>query len=454
MGSGSRRRAPSCQAGPVHDVDSALDLLRGRDLDSARQVTAAWHGLSGGDTRYRASQFDVQRYLWLILPKLVRTGETPDWRPVAEAFAAFFELTGEPRYAEICRGDRTERVLAAADDLDRCARLAIGAMDDSGVLPPDELDIAWLTEPGPYEAAAFDAIARALEAAIEDGQIPLATPTTDNLRLMLAVDLLNSPLADEGRRTVAQAMISERVRYWSRGTPSTALRELLVRTEPDVAAPPATGPPPGDALAPLRVLLAGCAADGARLTRAGYLPTELVARLVEVMPAARTYPGRGRGETHWPPVGQLRDLAHRCELVDVVAGRLRLTEVGEDALADDRALFGAICTRLVGTAEPPLRQQVIETVLMMLLMEDRVDRSAIDRRVGVVLGEYDWRQDDGTPLSHEEVVRLRVETLWDLRVLDALRSGDVERPVGLNDLGRRIALAALRARVMQGWWWG
>jgi len=443
----------------VHDVDSALDVLCGRDLASGRQVSEAWRGLSGGDARYQASQFDVQRYLWLILPRLVREGDPADWRPVADAFGAFFELTGEPRYAAICRGGWTERVLSVAADQDKCAELAITAMDDSGVLPPDELDIAWLSDPGPYEAAAFDAIARALESAIEDGQIPLANPATDTMRLVLAIDLLNSRLADEGRRTVAQAMVSERIRYWSRETPSAALRELLVRTEPDVASSPTTdddrAPDRATALAPLRLLLENCTEDGARLTRSGYLPTDLVAQLVEAMPSARTFPGSGRSESHWPPVGQLRDLAYRCDLVDVVNGRLRLTLDGEDALQDDDTLFGAVSGQLIGSAEPTYCQQVLETVLMMMLLEDRIDRSAIDRRLAVVLDEYGWRQDGGhTPLPHEEILRLRVGALWDLRVLDAMVAADVERPVGLNAFGGELALAAMRGRVMQGWWWG
>jgi len=392
----------------------------------------------------------VQRYLWLILPRMVRAGDPADWRPVAAAFAEFFDLTGEPRYAAICRGIWTERVLSAAVDRERCAELAINAMDDSGVLPPEELDIAWLPEPGPYEAAAFDAIARALEAAIADGQIPLATPATDTLRLVLALDLLGSRIADDGTRTVAQAMIAERMRRWSKQTPSSALREQLVRTEPDVATPPRTDLDTSAAFAPLRLLLESCAGPGAKLTKAGYLPTDLVARLVEAMPCARTFPGSGRSETHWPPVGQLRDLAYRCELVDPEDGRLRLTYIGEEALEDDQALFDAVCTMFVGNADPPHRQHVLETVLTMLLLENRVDRAAIDRRLSVVLDEHDVVP----PPSREDVVRLRVETLWDLRVVDALVADDVERPVGLNEIGRELAVAALRARVMQGWWWG
>lgn len=450
----SRRRGAACQAEPVHDVDSALDLLCDRDLASGRRVSEAWRGLSGGDARYRASQFDVQRYLWLVLPRLVRAGDPVDWRPVVEAFAAFFELTGEPRYAEICRGSWTERVLSVAEDQDRCAELAISAMDDSGVLPPDELDIAWLSEPGPYEAAAFDAIARALEAAIEDGQIPLATPATDTMRLVLAVDLLNSKLADEGRRTVAQAMTSERIRYWARQTPSTALRELLVRTEPDIATLPRRDLELETPLAPLRLLLEGCVNRGARLTRAGYLPTDLVARLVEALPRGRAWPGGGRSETHWPPVGQLRDLAQRCDLIEVDGARLRLTYLGEDALVDDLTLFGAVVNRLIGTAEPAHRQQVLETAFMMMLLEDRVDRGALDRRVAVVLDEYDWRPGAGDAPPSDEVMALRVEALWDLRVLGALASDESERPIGVNEFGRELVLAAMRARVMQGWWWG
>jgi hypothetical protein len=433
----------------VHDVDSALDLLCDRDLASGRQVSEAWRGLSGGDARYRASQFDVQRYLWLVLPRLVRAGDPVDWRPVVEAFAAFFELTGEPRYAAICRGGWTERVLSAAEDQDRCAELAIAAMDDSGVLPPEELDIAWLSEPGPYEAAAFDAIARALEAAIEDGQIPLATTATDTMRLVLAVDLLNSRLADEGSRTVAQAMLSERIRYWSRQTPGFALRELLVRTEPDIAAPPRDDLQPATPLAPLRLLLEACADRGAKLTRAGYLPTELVARLVEAMPQGRTWPGRGRSETSWPAVTRLRELAQRCELVDVDAGRLRLTYFGEDAIEDDVTLFGAVGERLIGSADPVSHQRALETVLTMMLLEDRIDHAALDRRVALVLTEH-----SGEDAPVDEVMTPRVEAERDLRVLGALAPDDTERPVGLTGFGRELALVAMRARVMQGWWWG
>ena len=114
----------------------------------------------------------------------------------------------------------------------------------------------------------------------------------------------------------------------------------------------------------------------------------------------------------------------------------------------------AVCTGLVGNSQPAYRQQVLETVLMMLLLEDRVEQVAFERRISVVLDEYGWRGDGDRPLAGEEARLLCLEALWDLRVLGALGSEDMARPVGLNAVGREAALASIRARVMQGWWWG
>jgi len=435
----------------MQDVATALRRLVEADESTGRHVEVAWQVLSGGSPEYRPSQHDVQRYLWMLLPAMVRAPDRlpplPDWRPVTEALARFFELIGSPRYAALCRVESTVAILTSAGDEPLCTALADEAMHASGVVPPQGGELAWLARPGTVEAGAMDTVSRVLELAIADDLLQLGQQDTDIRRAQVAAQVLNSPVPGDGR-TWLELVLAERLRAWSQQCGSQTQRELLVRTGGYVAKP--AEPDPDDlatALHPLATLLDECAGPGAKLTSAGYLPTGLVAMLVMELPACERWVSTGRSEAHWQPIMRLRALAERIGLVRVVNGRLRRTELGDTASGDPRLLFTALCHNTVAVAEPPLRA-VIDTVYPMLLLEDTVDPAAMAVRLAAVLGEAGADGElTGEPAGDPDGGLLGL-VLGELDVLEATEPAKLGGRVGLTEFGRTLVLGTLRARVL------
>jgi hypothetical protein len=431
----------------VHDIDSALQVIGARDTDAARLANGLWGAMRAGAAHPRVTRYDVQGVCWGALPLLARKPESRaiigDRHHAAGVLAELLDLLDYPRYAEICRGPVTREILDAAEDVERCAELTSLAWLDSGVQPPNTPLLTWGDVRGPVEQAVHAATGRVLEDAIERGLIDLSRSDVESTRVGLAVRVLTSP-AEELPGTWYTQIFEERLTSWLTVGGSQTRRELLVRIRPEVARPPEFSP--HYELPALEVLLDSCV-DGLRLTRNGYLPTELVRDLVSLMPACADYPESGRGESAFPPLSNLRQLAAELGLLRRVGNRLMLTETGQERLNDPESTVATVGEALV-SRDASLRGVIQEVVFAVLLLESTVDLDRLLDKVAVVVEEEGWGG-GGRGLSTQDLSRdFGMLFLRRLHILDVLEVDDDGRRVGLTEAGVATARWALRARVM------
>jgi hypothetical protein len=397
----SRAFGPPCQAGPMQDVEAVVEELAERD-DAGLVVAACWYDVSNDRPNYLMSQFDVQNFLWLTLPQLLRDPPAdlepmPGWETVVEEAAWFFERLDQPRYAALCRSDRTREILEAAHDPLLSFELYAVATHESGIMPPSALRITWLDRPGPREEALYDAITRTLERAIASGELD---PADDSKRLAVAVGVLDQP-PDGHTETMQELMLAERMARLHGTSGSQTVRELLVRVAPDVANPPDLTP---------EVLLAGTR-PLAQVVHAGDGPPRMVA------------------------------VAEKFGLLDSRGDR---TDDGERALGHPVLLFEAVVNGVAAPADPLARQAALP-LLAMLVLADTVDVEMLVDRLGIVFFETGAHD---LPAPSDTVREVVAELLADLYTVGVLTApGEAQR---LTDYGRRVAVTAIRARAMQG----
>jgi hypothetical protein len=380
----------------MQDVETVVQELADHD-DAGLVVAACWYDVSDDRPNYRMSQFDVQNFLWLTLPQLLRDPPAdidpmPGWREVVAEAAWFFERLDQPRYAAICRGPRTAEILDAAHDAMHSFELYARATHDSGIMPPAGLRITWLDSPGPREQALYDAITRVLERAIAAGELD---PADDAKRLALAVGVLEQ-LPDGHVETMQDLMLAERMHRLRTTGGSQTLRELLVRVGPDVAKPLDLTP---------ELLLAG----------------------------TRTL---GQTVHDRDGLGPLAALARKLGLLDENLDR---TDDGERALAHPVLLFEALVDGFAAPDDRTARHAALP-LLAMLILSDTIDEEMLLDRIGIVF--FETRESD-VPTPSDTVRRAVAELLADMRTA-GLTTGD-----RLTDFGRRVALTGVRTRAMR-----
>ena len=382
----------------MQDVETVVEELADRD-DAGLVVAACWYDVSNDRPNYRMSQFDVQNFLWLTLPQLLRDPPVdldpmPDWHAVVEEAAWFFERLDQPRYAAICRSARTSEILESAHDAMHSFELYAQATHESGIMPPASLRIAWLDHPGPREQALYDAITRALERAIAAGELD---PVDDAKRLAAAVTVLEQ-LPDGHTETMQDLMLTERMARLRAISRSQTVRELLVRVEPDVGKPLDLTP---------EILLAG---------------TRSLGQVVHDVDGSGPMVALAR------KLGLLHD-DHR-------------TDDGERALAHPVLLFESVVNGFAAPADPVARQAALP-LLAMLILSDTIDVEMLLDRVGIVFFET-GQSDHPNP---SDTVRVVVgELLADMHTAGLTTGTDEQR---LTDFGRRVALTGVRMRAMQ-----
>jgi hypothetical protein len=358
------------------------------------------------DLDHNMSQFDVQNLLWRTIPSLIREPGLPNWRDVVEAAATNFERLGKPRYAAICRGARTEEILSAAQDEARCTELAVQAMRESGLLPPEALRIIWLDDPGPYEMALYDAIPRALEEAIVAGELD---PSDESKRFRVAAGVLDV-LPDGHTESVHELMLVERLELWGKRSGSQTMRELLVRAGPELAKQMDITPELLVAgVRPLAKLLHSLGEDGAEVADS-----------------------------------ELRFVAEKFGLLDVDGDVTHRTETGDLVLDHPFLIFDAVCTGLLNGSDEASRH-ALAPVFTMLVLAETVDFDMLVERVGMVLretGGHGETPDD--PVPDGDVSDLVLELLEDLRATGCVVDDR------LTPFGREVVLACVRLRAMQG----
>ena len=422
-------------------------MIGARDTDAARLANGLWGAMRAGAAHPRVTRYDVQGVCWGALPLLARKPESRaiigDRHHAAGVLAELLDLMEYPRYAEICRGPVTAEILDAAEDVERCAELSSLAWRDSGVQPPNTPLLTWGEVRGPVEQAVHAATGRILEEAIERGLIDQDRPDVESMRVGLAVRVLTSP-AEELPGTWYTQIFDERLTSWLTVGGSQTRRELLVRIQPEVARPPEFSA--SYELPALEVLLDWCT-DGLRLTRNGYLPTQAVRELVNMMPACADYPQTGRGESAFPPLSNLRQAAIELGLIRLDGNRLWQTETGEELVADPESTVATVGEALVAR-DASLRGVIQEVVFAVLLLETTVDLDRLLDKVAVVVEEEGWGN-GGLGVSTQDLSRdFGMLFLRRLHILDVLEVHDAGTRVGLTEAGVATARWALRARVM------
>jgi hypothetical protein len=380
----------------MQDVEAVVEELAEHD-EAGLVVAACWYDVADDRPNYLMSQFDVQNFLWLTLPQLLRDPPAdldpmPDWHAVVEEAAWFFERLDQPRYAAICRSGQTAEILESAHDAIHSFELYARATHESGIMPPAGLRITWLDHPGPREQALYDAVTRALERAIAAGELD---PADDAKRLGVAATVLEQ-LPDGHTETLQDLMLAERMtRLWTTNGSQT-VRELLVRVEPDVAKPLDLTP---------ELLLTG---------------TRALGQVVHDRDGPRP----------------LLVLAQRLGLLDE---DLRRTDDGERVLANPVVMYEAVVNGFAMPVDETARFAALP-LLAMLILSDAIDLDMLHDRVGIVFFET-GRSDYPGP---SDTVRKAVDDL-----LADMRTAGIVTGDRLTDFGRRVVLTGVRARAMQ-----
>ncbi|SDH67256.1 hypothetical protein SAMN05192558_113193 [Actinokineospora alba] len=431
----------------MHDLDSALEVIRARDDTAAKHAHALWQVMRATAAHpTKVTKYEVQQMVWGTLPLAARRPDGAeafdDLHDTCEAFAELLDLLGHRDYACLCRDETTHAILDAARDDDRYRGLVERAWRSSGVYPPDPPTLTWSDHAGDVEQALRAAAGRMLEEAIDAGTLR-ADATDDPERVELVLRLLMSP-DTSGEDTWFGKLLDERLDSWILGRGSQTRREVLVRLRPEVRRPPEAA---GYDLPALETLLDACRGKGARLTERGYLPTALVAELAAVMPTCRETPASGRGESAWPPIRLLRELATDFGLVERAGPRLLLTDRGDTVVDDPDALLMAVGETIVATDRPAMAV-IQEVALGALLLEDRMAPDRIFAKIAHVFAEDSWTDPAGLPLGEAHAREAGSRFLRTLRTLDALDADWNARRVGLTDAGTSIARWALRTQVL------
>src|ERR1700727_3079542 len=144
----------------------ALQTLAREDPAVADDARAALRSLTAGGGLEAISLLRLQEFLWCALPNGVPQAAERQLA-VAAALARLLTLAGMERYAEVCAGTDTARILGAYaisrdEGLDAYAK----ALNTSHAVPPDTDLLAWSSAMGTDERSAYDACAAAIELAV------------------------------------------------------------------------------------------------------------------------------------------------------------------------------------------------------------------------------------------------------------------------------------------------
>lgn len=401
---------------PDQDIQDAVRGLRDHG-DAGLVVALGWEHTAQAHPDEMMTQYDVQVFLWGMLPAWLRDpGDVPitDWRPVAEAAADFFTTLGQPRYAQLCRSDRTEQILEASvvDDA-RYRELFVEAVRDSGVVPPHGLRIEWLDENvrGPIEATLHTTITRVLEQAIVNGELD---PADENARIQVASTAMEL-VPDDHTDTIHDMFLAERVERVGKKSRSATVSELLVRVRPYITKQLDLTP---------EALLEGVRHVGQLLNK---LDTE----------------GMDKEDTS---AGYLRPVLVRFGLAEVVDGRVRATEKGTRVLDHPVLVFDAVCTGFMDAYER-MQNHVITPLFAMLMLTDTVDFEVISERIAVVLHEMGWADEDGEPAEEEYVDDVILDILSDMEYLRVISDDEVRE---VTPYGRLVMHSVLVWRLKRG----
>ncbi|MEU4834871.1 hypothetical protein [Streptosporangium sp. NPDC023615] len=423
---------------PAPDVAALLSELERSEPASAEHARSAVDWLTGGEPLETITQLNVCEFLWYTLP----CKATGDRHAIARALGRLLRLGGLERYAALCFSSTTAHILRVYARLGEDAGAAAyqGALDATGVLPPDVPELRWSSIMGPEELGAHGACSAALELAIVSGEIvpdPGApgghtehdghdghgerdghggSPPSAEGRRRLTSRWLTTPRPELGGDNWLHRVQGERLNRWVLGR-GTAWRELAQPFEVRLHAPV---PAPREAhLDALRWLLAaGLRPGGVPLTQRHNLARSVLAESV--------WSGAELAAVREVAQGQMGALRQ-------AGRRLVTTPAGERLLGDPDLLWETAAAALLApeSGENGFRASAREVALMLLADGAPADRD----HVAAVIDCAEWQTGEVDASLNELGKRL-----------DAfgLRAGG-----RLTPAGRSAALAALRGHALR-----
>jgi hypothetical protein len=435
----------------ARQVDAAVERLRVKNPTLGRYAAEAASWLTADEGVGMIDQASLQEFLWWHLPR-----KTPqsDWDAIAAGAAALLDELGLDRYAVIVRSDTTSQILGAwRFNPDHAAKLVRDAELSSGVRPPDTDLVSWGSIMGIHEHAARQAVARALEAAIVEGEL---NPGGKGWKIRAAAicdRTMLEPQEDQFGQPLLGLVETERAGTWL----DTARVDQHRRWRGEVSRRLMTeiAPPAGveTVVAPMRWLLEQ-ASDGIALTQNNYIARPLVLDAIEAF-GWWDWEKPPRSEADVPQLGELRDAAQARRLIRRQGRKLLVTTKGRTIVDDPGALWRELALTLGGSTDFGL--MVAELIGLRLLDGTVVGSEGLAHAVGPILAEQGWRA-GGEPLGHRDITWAIAQRLYWWRVLGLV---DEERPrwvdgdyvgeysTALNDVGEATVLGFLRARAVR-----
>jgi hypothetical protein len=446
----------------------ALQTLAREDPAVADDARAALRSLTAGGGLEAISLLRLQEFLWCALPNGVpQVAERQ--LAVAAALARLLTLAGMERYAEVCAGPDTSRVLGAYaisrdDGLDAYAK----ALNTSHAVPPDTDLLAWSSAMGTDERAAYDACAAAIELAVAARELKVGVSGWKTKRAALVERWLTRTTDSPDTDSWLSRISAERIDEWAHGHPGER-SQLARRIMPRLLEPPELL---GEPLPTLRWLLSRADA-GLRLTARHYIAPSLVgeaAGLFGWQPRVNRIPGTGTssgpvargaaaaaGRRHQElevyPLHILRGLAqHEMGAVRRIGATLVLTKTGR-LMADDAAVRWHIGTAaLIGPddgTDPDFTVAVREAALLMITAQDSpVGYEELAGRLTELHATEGWTSRSGSSLTSAiggEIHVLRHR----LRALQLLDEDSAPGSLALSENGTAAALSALLSRALR-----
>ena len=444
----------------------ALQTLAREDPAVADDARAALRSLTAGGGLEAISLLRLQEFLWCALPNGVPQAAERQLA-VAAALARLLTLAGMERYAEVCAGQETARILGAYamsrdEGLDAYAK----ALNTSHAVPPDTDLLAWSSAMGTDERAAYDACAAAIELAVAARELKVGVSGWKTKRAALVERWLTRTTDSPDTDSWLSRISAERIDEWAHGHPGER-SQLARRIMPRLLEPPELQ---GEPLPTLRWLLSRADA-GLRLTARHYIAPSLVgeaASLFGWQPRVNRVPGSGSGsggrgaaapagrrhqELEVYPLHILRGLAqHEMGAVRRIGATLVLTKTGR-LMADDAAVRWHIGTAaLIGPddgTDPDFTVAVREAALLVITAQDGpVGYEELAGRLTELHAAEGWTSRSGSSLTSAiggEIHVLRHR----LRALQLLDEDAAPGSLALTDNGTAAALSALLSRALR-----
>jgi hypothetical protein len=331
---------------------------RDRQLGEDARAAVEWlAGFDGEELPAVFSRRELQLFLWYQLPRkwLIRL---PEQQAVAEALACFFDEVGAEAapLAALCRSPQTAKLIR-----NRGKNLA-GALERSGLEPPDTPLLSWSEFMIIEEALEHDLVANLLEAATDSGELVPGARGWRQHQSELVERYLSSP--DESGTAPLTRIRTARREAWLE-IPGRGDRQLLEHALAIADTRSPTAADAADAIEPLLWLLEQLAA-GVKLTQTGALPRALVRAAVERYPdwwdTATAGPPHQEAELY--PLAVLHELIDELRLARHQHGTLQLTARGRALRADPRRLLSEVAAtlspELPAELDPPLAQLVVD----------------------------------------------------------------------------------------------